>query len=108
MAGYKVSIIKAVPGTAEHRHGHGQQHHTTDRAYHMCILHFLAHLAYMLKILILYLAHNTHMEIDTHRYRYHFYILHFLAHLAYMPEILILYLAHHRCTYAQIQTYAHT
>ena len=36
--------------------------------YHICILHFLAHLAYMPKILILYLAHYTHMEIDTHRH----------------------------------------
>ena len=57
------------------------------------ILHFLAHLTFMPKILSLYMAHHTHTDTciqrHTQTYRYHFYILHLLAHLAYMPKIQI-------------------
>ena len=52
------------------------------------ILHFLSHLTYMPKILILHLAYHTHTYTDTHRHiQIPFHILHFLAHLVYMPNI---------------------
>ena len=46
-------------------HAHAQMHTDTDTFY---ILHFLAHQAYMLKILILYLAHHRHTYAQIHRH----------------------------------------
>ena len=59
---------KFINGTSyTHRHMHTETH--TDRyRYHFYILHFLAHLAYMPKIQILYLAYHrlTHAQTLRH------------------------------------------
>ena len=76
----------------------------------MKFLYFLAHLAYMPKILSFQMAHHTHTEkyrctqTHVHQTQIQISFLHFtlLDHLAYMPKILILHLAHQ--THIQIHT----
>ena len=63
------------------------------------ILHFLSHLTYMPKILILHLAYHTHTYTDTHRHTDTIFTFCTFWLIWYKCQI---YLAYHRLTHAQI------
>ena len=66
-------FINGTPHTHTHTHTQKYIHtntctHTDRYRYHVYILHFLAHLEYMPKTLIFYLAHHRNTHAQIHRY----------------------------------------